>query len=60
VPASLNFCYTFLLGCRFQLGNLKRKICKEIKYKVSGVAGSVYGFIKKLSFCYEILTSILR
>jgi len=59
VPASFNFCYTFLLGCKFQFGDLKRKIYKEIKYTVSGLAKLFAASEKTLSFCYEILTSVL-
>ena len=46
MPASFNFCYTFLLGCMFKFGDLKRKIYEEIKYTVSGLARAVCGFRK--------------
>jgi hypothetical protein len=55
VPPSFNFCWTFLLGCRFQFGNLKCKIYKEIKYTVMGLARSVHGFIKK--HCHFVMKS---
>ena len=55
MPASFNFCYTFLLCCKFQLGDLKRKIYKEIKYIVSGLTRSVYGLKKK--HCHFVMKS---